>query len=162
MLDTYFEHYKHQQLCKELIIETFRDLDDEDFYGLSMRQDKESNESYSLDIPLEQKGSNTAVKELILAKLLSQENAHPTRQGSSYMKQNINSALVQSKMLHEKTIVFQELEFTSPIKWVVAFIGNLKGLLNLTNLTQAESQNTNILLVFMTDEMPDNKDLQMM
>ena len=78
------------------------------------------------------------------------------------MKQNINAALNQSKMLHEKTIVFQELEFISPIKWVVAFIGNLKGLLNLTNLANTENQNTNILLVFMTDEMPDNKDLQMM
>ena len=94
VLDTYFEHYKHQQLCKELIIETFRELDDEDFYGLSMRQDKNlADEDASLDIPLEQKGSNTAIKELILNKLLSQENAHPKKQRSCYMKQNIISAL---------------------------------------------------------------------
>ena len=78
------------------------------------------------------------------------------------MKQNILSALNQSKMLPEKTIIFQELEFTSPIKWVVAFIGNLRGLLNLRNLTSSESLNTNILLVFMTDEMPESKDLQTM
>lgn len=55
------------------------------------------------------------------------------------MKQNIISALNQSNLLPEKTLIFQELEFTSPIKWVVAFIGNLRGLRNLTNLTNSES-----------------------
>ena len=45
-----------------------------------MRQDKDlAIEDASLDIPLKQKGSNTAIKELILDKLLSQENAHPKK-----------------------------------------------------------------------------------
>lgn len=53
----------------------------------------------------------------------------------------------------EKTIRCQELEFISPIKWVVAFMGNLKGLLNLVGLPNAES--TNLLIVYVTDEQPD-------
>ena len=34
MLDSDFEHIKQHQLCKELIVDTFTELDDEDFFGL--------------------------------------------------------------------------------------------------------------------------------
>ena len=48
--------------------------------------------------------------------------------------------------------MFQDQEFVSPIKWVVAFIGSLKGLLNMDGLPH--TQNTNLLIVFVTDEQP--------
>lgn len=41
----------------------------------------------------------------------------------------------------------------SPIKWVVAFIGSLKGLLN-TGLLDIKD-NTNLLIVYFTDETPE-------
>ena len=66
------------------------------------------------------------------------------------MKYSLLMALQQSALLPEKTIMFQNLEFTSPIKWVVAFIGDLKGLLNISGLPKAGS--TNLLIVFVTDE----------
>lgn len=34
VLDSDFEHIKQHQLCKELIVDTFTELDDEDFFGL--------------------------------------------------------------------------------------------------------------------------------
>ena len=70
VLDTYFEHYKQQQLCKELIIESFRDLQSEDYFGLYLRQEHAYQEE-SLDIPLEEKGFNIAIKEKILEQLLT-------------------------------------------------------------------------------------------
>jgi len=49
----------------------------------------------------------------------------------------------------------QDLTFASPIKWVVAFIGSLKGLLN-TGLLSIKD-NTNLLVVFFTDETPERE-----
>jgi hypothetical protein len=47
------------------------------------------------------------------------------------------------------------MEFKSPIKWVVAIIGDLRGLLKITDLPQAG--NTNLLIVFLTDEQPEHE-----
>ena len=59
-------------------------------------------------------------------------------------------ALEQSALLPDKVVRFQGMEFKSPLKWVVAIIGDLKGLLNIAGLPQAG--NTNLLIVFLTDE----------
>ena len=93
VLDTYFEHYKQHQLCKEMIIETFSELDNEDYFGLFMRQENHVPTEEILDILLEEKGSNVSIKYQILEKLLKQENVYPRRQGNSYMKQYLHQAL---------------------------------------------------------------------
>ena len=69
------------------------------------------------------------------------------------MKHSLSIALDQSAVLPEKTIHFQGLEFMSPLKWVIAVIGDLKGLLNIKDLPKAG--NTNLLVVFLTDEQPE-------
>ena len=49
--------------------------------------------------------------------------------------------------------MYQDLRVKSPIKWVVAFIGDFKGLMSLTSThLGAEQHNTNLLVVFVTDE----------
>ena len=159
VLDSYFEHYKQHQLCKELIMETFRELDDEDFFGLSVRYESTSSDE-NLDILLEEKAKNVSVKYQLLEKLLNLENVHPRRQGNSYMKQCLGQALTQSHSLPQKIIKFQELDFASPIKWVVVFIGNLRGLLNMTGLPYFD--NVNILVVFVTDDTPEKETINMM
>mmetsp|Transcript_1987 Transcript_1987/g.2730 ORF Transcript_1987/g.2730 Transcript_1987/m.2730 type:complete len:82 (-) Transcript_1987:155-400(-) len=50
-------------------------------------------------------------------------------------------------------VQYQDLEFVSPTKWVVAFIGSLKGLMN-TSLLEIED-NTNLIVVYLTDETPE-------
>jgi len=61
VLDTYFEHYKQHQLCKELINDIFRELDDEDYFGLSIRQEHRRTID-ALDILMEEKGNNVSIK----------------------------------------------------------------------------------------------------
>lgn len=72
VLDSDFEHIKQHQLCKELIAETYYELDDDDFFGLMIYQ-KLRNQA-SLDINLEEKGKNLSIKSQMLHKLLNQEN----------------------------------------------------------------------------------------
>ena len=48
---------------------------------------------------------------------------------------------------------YQDLQFVSPIKWVVVFLGSLKGLQN-TSLLDIED-NTNLIVVYFTDETPE-------
>ena len=66
------------------------------------------------------------------------------------MKKLLEGAISQSMQLAQKQVTYQELIFWSPIKWVVAFIGSLKGLRNMDYLQKAE--NTNMLIVYVTDE----------
>ena len=153
-MDTYFEHYKQHSLIREFIVETYRDLSDEDYFGLLVRQDVGHAIEGQLDINLEQKSKNMAVKEKILAELQKQENPEPRPVSNSYMKQQLANALAQSTHVPEKTVKCQDLEFVSPIKWVVAFIGSLKGLLN-TGLLNIQQDNTNLLVVYFTDETPE-------
>jgi len=61
----------------------------------------------------------------------------------------------------EKSIEFQNLQFVSPIKWLVAFIGNLKGL--LTNIDGLPTNpNTNMLIVYVTEETPEKETINTM
>ena len=134
----------------DLIIETFDELDDEDFFGLTVRQDSHTATEGCLDIPLDEKGNNVSIKRQILGMLLNQEHAHTRRHNNNYMKKLLEGAISQSMQLAQKQVTYQELIFWSPIKWVVAFIGSLKGLRNMDYLQKAE--NTNMLIVYVTDE----------
>lgn len=63
-------------MCKELILETFVDLNDDDHFGLMLRQDEQTDYNYqaadenqkkhidqeNFDILLEEKGSNASIK----------------------------------------------------------------------------------------------------
>ena len=105
------------------------------------------------------KGNNTAIKEKILSELQVQENERSSRQRNNYMKHMLSLAVQASVQLPAVKVNFQELTFDSPIKWVVAFIGNVRGLLNmgLLKMGTTPEENPNILVVFVTDEQPDNK-----
>lgn len=37
MLDSFFEHYKQHQMCMEFVQQTFLALDEDDYFGLSIR-----------------------------------------------------------------------------------------------------------------------------
>lgn len=53
------------------------------------------------------------------------------------------------------------MEFVSPIKWVVAFIGSLKGLLtSIEGMVQDDK--TSILIVYVTDETPEEDTINTM
>lgn len=83
----------------------FNELNEKDYFGLFVRHDLSTAETEeSLDILLDEKGNNVAVKQKILHKLLSQENMM-ARRGNGYMKQ-ISYALSQSAQLPEKIIKF--------------------------------------------------------
>ena len=103
-MDTYFEHYKQHSLIREFIIETFRDLSDEDYFGLLVRQDVSYAVEGQLDINLEQKDRNVSIKEQLLDKLLKQENPEPRPVSNSYMKQSLALALAQSSQVPEKMV----------------------------------------------------------
>ncbi len=58
--------------------------------------------------------------------------------------------MTQTNNLPEKIVKFQELELVSPIKWIVAFVGSLKGLRSMKGIPKVE--HTNILIVYVTDD----------
>ena len=72
------------------------------------------------------------------------------RQWNNYLEHDLVKALNQSALLPTKTIRHQNMEFESPIKWVVALVGDLKGLTSLTDLPSFGG--TNLLVVCVTDE----------
>lgn len=51
-------------------METFSELDNDDYFGLFMRQESHVPTEENLDILLEEKGSNVSIKYQILNKLL--------------------------------------------------------------------------------------------
>lgn len=55
------------------------------------------------------------------------------------------------------------MEFKSPIKWVVALIGDRKGLRSLDEITlnlPSPAPDTNLLVVYVTEDPPDNRTIE--
>lgn len=72
--------------------------------------------------------------------------------GKNYMKLSVGQAIHQCMNLKkvQKVVKYQELTFTSPVKWVVALMGDFNGLTSVDNLPCDPS--INLLLVYFTKQ----------
>ena len=59
--------------------------------------------------------------------LANSEKSRYSRQRNNYMARDLDKALEQSDLLPVRQIQVQGMTFETPTKWLVAFIGDFKG-----------------------------------
>ena len=103
------------------------------------------------NIKLEEAGKNKSTKRRVLEDLNDDKNIGvSTRKGLS-LAQALDIANQSSKAVPHFTITKRGLTFTTPTKWVVAFVGSLRSLSYQLNMTSFD-ENTNLLIVCLTNE----------
>jgi hypothetical protein len=150
VLDCRFEHYKQQEKCTAFVRDIYKELHDDDLFGLLCMEESDLH-----NIKLEEVGKNHGTKMQLLNDLNDDKNIGVnTRKGLS-LAQGLDIANELSKAVPTCTITKRGLKFKSPAKWVVAFLGSQKSLSYQLNLTSYD-ENTNLLIVCLTNE-PFNK-----
>lgn len=92
VLDSNFEYYNIQTMCLEFPLQIFRELEEEDYFGLSIHQ----KSSLALDhheFVLEEKKKNMTVKTHLLEQLLESQTINTSHLRRNYLKNQISRAL---------------------------------------------------------------------
>jgi len=102
---------------------------------------------------LEEKGSNGTVKQVLLRTLKNSiGDCHLQRREADF-KEALNDALLAMGGLSVRNVRHRNLEFQSPCRWVICFLGSLKGVRNCDGIMS--DPDVNILIVCFTEETID-------
>lgn len=119
VLDCKFEHFRQQEKCTRFIQEVYKELNPDDIFGLLCLEQGDLH-----NIQLENAGKNKATKLRVLEDLNDQVNfGSNTRKGLT-LAQALDTANHSSKSVPTITLSKRGFTFTSPTKWVVAFLGS--------------------------------------
>lgn len=118
----------------------------DDLFGLLSLDQSELH-----NIKLEEAGKNKSTKRRVLEDLNDDRNIGvSTRKGLS-LAQALDIANQLSKAVPHFTMTKRGMTYTTPAKWIVAFVGSLRSLTYQLNMTSFDD-GTNLLIVCLTNE----------
>ena len=105
-------------------------MSDKDYFGLNLdRSDQSSNLP---NIHLAEKQDQKHMKHCYLKDFITEEDLPSFKtNAANHLKKLIDDAIRQSRDLPTQTINIANLRFEAPMKWVITFIGEPGGLVNL-------------------------------
>ena len=129
-------------------------MNEEDYFGfISLDASKQESQC-----DLDQLGKNKILKFKMLDKVLNQEQFSINYSNNRIsLRSALEQAYYQSSQIESKEIQYLNFEYTYPLKWIVALLSNFSHYGNMNGLDFTGQ--TNLILVFITNEMPDDAQL---
>lgn len=146
ILDTDFFHYHQLEKTVLFISETFEQLAEHDYFGLISLGDSQ----FSMD--LESKGSNRRLKMEMLEQLQNSIEDVIMQQREQDLKNTIIQSIQALDNLNLPDINYRGRVFEGMGRWLICFLGSLKGVSDLNVQSINTSPNVNIIIILLTDE----------
>ena len=150
ILDTDFMHFVSLAKSVQFIRQIFNELKGTDWFGLSSLGDQK------LSIRLEPKSYNLPVKRRVLSNLAKSIEEVMTLERQVLFKVALNDSVKQlMSLVPERILTHEHRHFESPKKWVICFLGSLRGIRNFDGTSYDPF--VNIIIVCITDEQIDDE-----